>query len=183
MTDREPSKLANLARKPEWRLFDEKCRVHFGRYVLQTLMATATMLIVLLLLDMVEQTVLIASLGASTFIVFSMPHTHRSEPRYLIGGYLVGAVAGCSLSLIADWLNIYASFDPRVVDVCFAALALGISFFLMVITDTEHPPAAALALGFVLNEWDLFALFVVMSGICLISAIRQLMKPRLMDLL
>ncbi len=89
-----------LAKKPAWRLFDDKLREHRGQYLKQTLMATVSMLVVLLLLDLVEQTVLIASLGASTFIVFSMPHTKRAKPRYTIGGYVVGALAGCSASLL-----------------------------------------------------------------------------------
>jgi CBS-domain-containing membrane protein len=169
--------------KPKWRLFDEKFPEYRWQYVKQTLMATLSMLGVLLLLDLVEQTVLIASLGASTFIVFSMPHTKRSEPRYLLGGYAVGALAGCSLSLVATALIDMELSDARLIEVCFAALALGCAFLVMVVTDTEHPPAAALALGFVLNEWDLYALIVVLSGIALITAIKELIKPRLLDLI
>jgi len=51
------------------------------------------------------------------------------------------------------------------------------------VTDTEHPPAAALALGFVLNEWDMFALLVVLSGIVLITGIKEAIKPKLLDLI
>jgi len=169
--------------KPAWRLFDEKFADHRGQYIKQTLMATLSMMGVLLLLDLVEQTVLIASLGASTFIVFSMPHTKRSNPRYLLGGYLVGAVCGCSLSVLAATLIDMSIADARMIEVCFAALALGCAFLIMVLTDTEHPPAAALALGFVLDDWDLYALIVVLSGIGLITAIKELIKPRLLDLI
>jgi len=169
--------------RPAWRLFDENFRTHRAQYLGQTLMATLSMMIVLLLLDLVEQTVLIASLGASTFIVFSMPRTKRSAPRYLIGGYVVGIIAGCSLSLVAARLIEFSFADARVVEVCCAALALGVAFFVMVVTDTEHPPAAALALGFVLNEWDIFALLVVLFGIVLITGIKEAIKPRLLDLI
>jgi len=174
---------APVKRQSGWRLFDAQFRDHRAAYVKQTAMATVSMLAVLLLLDLVDQTVLIASLGASTFIVFSMPHMKRSRPRYLVGGYVVGALAGCSLSLLAEFLDTYAFTDPRLVHVSFAALAVGIAFFVMVVTDTEHPPAAALALGFVLNEWNLFALLVVMCGIVLITAIKELIKSRLRDLI
>ncbi len=112
-----------------------------------------------------------------------MPHTKRSAPRYLIGGYAVGTVAGCSLSLLAGWLIDFSFAEPRVVEVCCSALALGAAFLIMVATNTEHPPAAALALGFVLNEWDLFALIVVLAGIVLITALKELIKPRLLDLI
>ncbi len=182
MNEPEPTR-PRFKSRPAWRLFDDDFREHRLQYLKQTLMATASMLGVLLLLDLVEQTVLIASLGASTFIVFSMPHTKRSRPRYLLGGYLVGALSGCSLSAVAALLIDMSIADARVIEVCFAALALGCAFLIMVVTDTEHPPAAALALGFVLNEWDLYALIVVLSGIGLITAIKELMKPRLLDLI
>lgn len=175
--------LESSKRESGWRLFDAQFRDHRAQYFKQTAMATLSMLVVLLLLDLVDQTVLIASLGASTFIVFSMPHTKRSRPRYLVGGYVVGAIAGCSLSLLAEYLDTWGFADPRLVHVVFAALALGIAFLVMVVTDTEHPPAAALALGFVLNEWDLFSLLVVMCGIVLITAIKELIKSRLRDLI
>ncbi len=183
MADSERPRRRDHIKKPAWRIFDAKLREHRGQYLKQTVMATASILAVLLLLDLVEQTVLIASLGASTFIVFSMPHTKRSAPRYLIGGYAVGTVAGCSLSLLAGWLIDFSFAEPRVVEVCCSALALGAAFLIMVATNTEHPPAAALALGFVLNDWDLFALIVVLAGIVLITALKELIKPRLLDLI
>lgn len=183
MPDSQRPRRQPFGKKPAWRLFDDKFRRHRGEYLRQTAMATGSMLTVLLLLDLVEQTVLIASLGASTFIVFSMPHTRRAEPRYLIGGYAVGTVAGCSLSLLAGWLIDFSFADPRVVEVCCSAVALGAAFLIMVATNTEHPPAAALALGFVLNDWDLFALVVVLVGIVLITTIKELNKTRLLDLI
>lgn len=183
MPEIQPKKRSRLQTRPAWRLFDEKLKGHRVQYVRQTLMATAAMMVVLLLLDLVKQTVLIASLGATTFIVFSMPHTKRSKPRYLLGGYAVGTLAGCSLSLIASRLIDLSFADPRIIQICCAALALGLAFLIMVVTDTEHPPAAALALGYVLNEWDLFALIVVLAGIALITSIKELIKPKLLDLI
>ena len=55
--------------------------------------------------------------------------------------------------------------------------------FTMVVTRTEHPPAAALALGLVLNEWSLLTLIVVLSGIIGLSIIKQLIMPALLDLI
>jgi CBS-domain-containing membrane protein len=183
VTDGDPGNGDDLGTDPAWSLFDRKFPAHRAQYLKQTLMATVTIMVVLLLLDLVEQTVLIASLGASTFIVFSMPHTQRSRPRYLIGGYIAGAIAGCSLSLVADELIQLGFADPRVVEVCCAALALGLGFLIMVVTATEHPPAAALALGLVLNEWDLLTLAVVMAGIVALSLIKRLVLPMLLDLI
>jgi CBS-domain-containing membrane protein len=170
-------------RKPPLRLFDAKFRDHWPHYIGQALMAMVSMLVIMLLLDLVEQTVLIASLAASSFIAFSMPHVRHSRPRYLIGGYIVGAAVGCALALLEDLLVKIGVADPRTIEIACAAVALGLAFFLMVVSDTEHPPAAALALGFVLNQWDLFTLVVVMSGIVMMSVIKESSKSKLIDLL
>jgi CBS-domain-containing membrane protein len=137
----------------------------------------------LLVLDAVTQTVLIAALGASVFIAFAVPRSLHSSPRCLIGGYLAGILAG---SLMAT-LNIALEFSDIVTAhasmVLFGALATGLAMFLMVVTKTEHPPAAALALGLVLNEWTLLTLVVVIVGVVALSICKQLVLPILMDLL
>ena len=167
---------------PPWRLFDVKCRRHWPRYLAQSLMAITTMMLILLFLDAVKQTVLIASLGASTFIAFAAPHMNSARPRYLLGGYLVGTLAGCGLGLAAVWLAVHVSVDAHTVQIICGAVATGLAFLLMVITDTEHPPAAALALGYVLNEWDGLTLVVVFAGIAAIVAVKELTKRFMMDL-
>ena len=64
------------------------------------------------------------------------------------------------------------------------ALAVGLAIFVMVITDTEHPPAAGLALGLVLNEaCDARVLAVVLIGILALSLAKEVLKPLLIDLL
>jgi len=55
--------------------------------------------------------------------------------------------------------------------------------FVMVITKTGHPPAAALALGLVLNERDMLTFVVVIVGLIALSIFRRLVLPILMDLL
>ena len=166
-----------------WRLLDAKFRRYWFRYVVQCLIATVVMLSALLILDEVQQTALIASLGASSFIAFAMPHIHSSQPRYLLGSYAIGTIVGCSMSLLAGWLSLYDISQPHTLDIVCAALAVGFAIFIMVITDTEHPPAAALALGYVLNDWNLLTMAVVFGGIMLIVIVKQLAKPLLIDLL
>ncbi len=158
-------------------------RKNIRRYALQCSLAAAVVLILLMVLDAVTQTVLIAALGASVFIAFAVPRSLHSSPRCLIGGYLAGILAG---SLMAT-LNIALEFSDVVTAhasmVVFGALATGLAMFLMVVTKTEHPPAAALALGLVLNEWTLLTLVVVIVGVIALSICKQLILPILMDLL
>lgn len=164
-------------------LDDRLRRDNIKRYALQCSLAAVVVLVLLLVLDAVTQTVLIAALGASTFIAFAVPRSLHSSPRCLIGGYLVGILAG---SLMAT-LNLVFTFPELVFAhasmVVFGALATGLAMFAMVVTKTEHPPAAALALGLVLNEWDLLTLVVVIAGVIVLSIFKQLVLPILMDLL
>ncbi len=152
------------------------------RYALQCSLAAAFVLILLLVLDAVTQTVLIAALGASTFIAFAVPRSLHSSPRCLIGGYLAGILAGslmAMLNIAFDFSDVVTAHASMVV---FGALATGLAMFIMVVTKTEHPPAAALALGLVLNEWSLLTLVVVIVGVVALSICKQLVLPILMDL-
>ena len=67
--------------------------------------------------------------------------------------------------------------------IIFGAIAISLAMFTMVVTRTGHPPATALALGLVLNEWSLLTLVVVLSGIVGLSIIKQLVLPALLDLI
>jgi CBS-domain-containing membrane protein len=152
------------------------------RYLIQCGMATVVVMNLMLVMDTVTQTVLIAALGASTFIAFAVPRSEVSAPRHLIGGYLVGLLAGTALSLLHGSIDWQVVMNPHAGQIICGALATGIAMFLMVITRTEHPPAAALALGIVINEWDLLTLGVVMAGAIGLSVVKQLIQPMLMDL-
>ncbi len=152
------------------------------RYAIQCSLATVVVLILLIALDTVTQTVLIAALGATTFIAFAVPRSVVSSPRCLIGGYLVGMFAGALMSSLNASIGISDAVMAEVSMIVFGALATGIAMFLMVVTKTEHPPAAALALGLVLNEWTTLTLVVVIVGVVVLSICKRLVLPHLMDL-
>lgn len=157
-------------------------RAHFRRYALQCGLAGMVVLVLLLVLDAVTQTVLIASLGASAFIAFAVPRSLHSGPRHLIGGYLVGILAGAAMATLNHWITAPGGLDHAVM-IIFGALAISLAMFMMVVTRTEHPPAAALALGLVLNEWNLVTLAVVLTGVVVLSVVKRLVLPVLMDLI
>ncbi|MBL7140266.1 MAG: HPP family protein [Planctomycetes bacterium] len=166
------------------RIFDRKFHKHVGRYLFQCALATGAVLVILLVLDVITQAVIIASLGASSFIAFTMPHANVSRPRYMIGGYVWGMVAGIAMNALGDAVG-----DPALGgwtlrgDVIFGAASVGLAIFLMVITDTEHPPAAGLALGVVLAQWNTLALVVPIVGIVALSLARLALKPILINLI
>lgn len=164
-------------------LDDRLRRENLNRYFLQCGLASIVVLILLLVLDAVTQTVLIAALGASTFIAFAVPRSLQSDPRHMIGGYLVGIAAGCLMGVVHTGINFSDVAIAHAFLIIFGALAIGFAMLVMVLTKTEHPPAAALALGLVLNEWDFLTLVVVLAGVIGLSICKRLILPMLMDLL
>lgn len=166
------------------KLFYERFRDHKTQYILQCGMATLSVLGVLIVLGSVTDTVIVASLGASSFIVFTMPRAHVSSARILIGGYLIGTIVGCSCRVLAEHeLITNISIIQENLREIFGAISVGIAILLMVITRTAHPPAAGLALGFVLNGWNYTTVAVVLIGVVLISIIRILSRAILINLL
>jgi CBS-domain-containing membrane protein len=163
---------------------DARFKARKARYLFQCALATLAVLVVLLTLDRVQQTTVIASLGASSFIAFTMPRARLSKPRYLVGGYLVGTAAGCIC-----WYIGTCGFWPLLrvpvagVQVITGALAVGLAILLMVVVNVEHPPAAGVALAFVLNEWDGSTILVVLVGIASLVILKTLLQPILVDLL
>lgn len=164
-------------------IFDTKFTRDKFWYLLQCLLATVSVLLVLVALDTISNTAITASLGASCFIAFTMPHAKVSRPRFLIGGYVVGIAAGTFCYFLSQ-LNcldaIVAMEQSRLV---FGALAVGLAIFVMVITNTEHPPAAGLALGLVLGKWTSLAIVIILLGIMALALLKHLIKPILKSLL
>lgn len=165
------------------RLIDQKLRIWAGRYVLQCGLAFLTMLLVLIFLDVLSHTAIIATLGATAFIVFAMPTSYPAAPRRLIGGYLVGMLVGglcCALSTASVLRPLFV--DQKVAGIVLGALAVGLAIFLMVASNTEHPPAAGLALGLVLNDWDYLTLLFVLGAVILMAVVRRLLQHWMIDL-
>jgi CBS-domain-containing membrane protein len=157
-------------------------RDNIKRYAMQCGLAGLVVFALLFVLDAVTQTVLIASLGASAFIAFAVPRSLHSGPRSLAGGYLVGMFVGALMGTLSNMIAASTGYDHAVMVIC-GAVAISLAMFTMVVTRTEHPPAAALALGLVLNEWSFLTLFVVLLGVVCLSAVKQLVLPALLDLI
>lgn len=166
------------------KLLDAKFRRIPGHYVVQCLLAAAATMVVVALLDSLHEMALIASLGASAFIAFTMPESHISDARYLVGGYVVGLVVGVAFGLTFRALALPAEGASRyAADIVLGGLAVGVAIFLMVLLNLEHPPAAGIALGLVMNhEWGLFTLAVILGAITALSALKWLLRRYLKNL-
>ncbi len=153
------------------------------RCVLQCALATLTILGIFFLLDVLLRSTLVSSLGASTFIAFAMPHSRSARSRSLVGGYMSGTLCGTLCSLAADCtLAASTGLTPRMRLIIFGALAIGLAILTMLATDTGHPPAAGLALGFVADPWTETTVLFVLSAISLLALTRYLLRHVLIDL-
>jgi CBS-domain-containing membrane protein len=54
---------------------------------------------------------IIASIGASSFLVFAAPEAYSSRPRSLIGGYCVGILTGVICAFAGNLMGITFAAD------------------------------------------------------------------------
>ncbi|PPD58134.1 HPP family protein [Dehalogenimonas etheniformans] len=151
-------------------------------YIVQSILALATFFVVLLFVEKVTQVVIVAALGASTFIVFSMPHTMTARPRRLIGGHTVGLISGTvSHLLFVDSLSVNINESTVLLALTFAC-AIALSMFLMAVTNTEHPPAAATSIGLLLAGLSWAPILFVLLFAGLLSIIHYVLRRYLINL-
>ncbi|WP_233248500.1 HPP family protein [Desulfonatronum sp. SC1] len=156
----------------------EAMKLYWKSYLFQCIAASATIFAILLLVSIHRKPIIIASLAASTFIVFTIPTYLTARPRNLICGHLVGLLCGI---FVAELIMPY--FSPSmIVSEFWYAFAVGLSIFIMVATDTEHPPAAGTALGVVTLGFSLKLLFTVLISISFLAGVHYFFRNRLRDL-
>ncbi|PNX51397.1 MAG: hypothetical protein BV456_03355 [Thermoplasmata archaeon M8B2D] len=165
-------------------LFDKKFKNNPLKYIFQCFLATLTVLAVLLFLDVLDETAIITALGASAFIIFVMPTQYSSDPRRLIGGYIVGLIVGFIFYLIStSEVGVNLIENQTTLLVIFGAISVGFSVFIMAVTNTEHAPAAGIALGLVINKWDYLTIIFIIIAIIWMAGVRLVLKKYLMDLI
>jgi CBS-domain-containing membrane protein len=120
---------------------------------------------------------LIAPFGASCVLVFAMPQSPLAQPRNVIGGHMISAIAGLSVFYLLGATPL--AF----------ALGVGLAIASMILTAMVHPPAGADPIVAILTgaSWQfLFApvligtILIVMIGIGFHRAITRkayLLKP------
>jgi CBS-domain-containing membrane protein len=148
-------------------------REHWRNYFIQSLMAALVMFGILFVLSL-KDVVVMASIGSTAFIVFTMPASITAKSRNVIGGHFVGALFGSLCALIPHSESLSA--------IAVYSFAVGLAIFSMVVLDVEHPPAAGTALGISMTgiSWSLgIALFI---SVCMLSSAHRLFRKNLRDL-
>ena len=111
------------------------------------------------ILDDKDLTLVVGSFGASAVLIYGVPNSPLSQPRNLIGGHLLSAIAGViSYKLFSS--NLFLA----------TAIAVSTSILIMQLTLTLHPPGGATSLiavigGEQIHELEFFYILIpVFSG-------------------
>jgi CBS-domain-containing membrane protein len=164
-------------------VIDKKLKKNLARYIVQCGLATGTILLILIFLDILTDTAIIATLGATAFIVFTMPRAYASGPRPLFGSYLIGICVSRVFSFVSTAIfKIPIIITQITAYIIFGSLAVGVAIFLMTITNTEHAPAAGMALGLVINKWDFLTILFIVAAVLFMAGLRTFLSPLMIDL-
>ncbi|MFP4027832.1 MAG: HPP family protein [Candidatus Brocadiia bacterium] len=154
----------------------EEFRQYWKNYILQSGLATLVFFVLLFVLDAAD-VLIVASLGSTAFIVFAMPKSLTAQTRNVVGGQMVGLASGalCTLTTAAVGESLILQYSLY-------SFSVGLSIFLMVVTDTEHPPASSTALGVAMQGVKVKTSIVVVVGAILPALVHHLLRDHLRDL-
>ena len=166
------------------RLLDENVGRRKGSYLLQTGLVAATLLALLAVEGAVIPGAVIVTIASTGFIVFVVPHSVAAQTRRVVGGHVVGVLAGAAFVGIAAIPGLDGAIDhSRIIWGLVACGAVGLGTFVMVATDTEHPPAAATCLALALGGWSWSSVALILIGAACFSIIRLVLRRRLINLI
>ena len=165
-------------------LIDPHLRGRAGSYAAQPVLATIAMMVILLLEDVVLRAAVVVAMASTVFTIFVVPNSVAATSRKVVGGHVMGVAAGSLVAAVIGLPSIAPMVeDSRLLFDSLAALTVGLSIALMVVTDAEHPPAAGAALGLVVHGWTLSSVGVILIEAVALSVIRMVLRPRLVNLL
>ncbi|OGO23378.1 MAG: hypothetical protein A2144_01035 [Chloroflexi bacterium RBG_16_50_9] len=149
-------------------------RALWKNYAYQSFMATLVIFLVFWLLS-AEEAVIVASIGSTAFIVFTMPTSLTAKSRRVIGGHITGLLCGIlGAFILSQWVI------PMIL---VYSVTVGLSIFLMVALDFEHPPASGTALGVAISGFSFKILIAILTSAAILSLAHHYMKKYLKDLI
>jgi CBS-domain-containing membrane protein len=155
-------------------------------YLFKCFVVLIAMLVVLITLQLISNNAILGAIGASSlassiFITFALPRSPAAEPRRMIGSYIVGIAIGIIFYYLGEYLlHVSHFFTLAIIYEITGALAVTLTMFFMVLFSLEHPPAAGMALGIVIDPWRDETLLVIVIAIILITGAKILLKPWLL---
>ena len=165
-------------------LLDPKFRLKFRQYFFQAALATIAMAVILLFVDSLSTAAVAAGLGSSVIGIFINPTGATARIRAVVGGHTMALLLGSVFSLIlfAGGIESFIADHSRF-HALMMALSVGMLILIMAITDTEHPPAAGIAIGMASREWTPEVFGAILGAAALLGATKLVLKRNLQDLL
>jgi len=164
--------------------FDEKFLSNPLRYIFQIGICIPVFILLLLLGDVVLRAPIVIAVAASAFTIFVMPKSTASTARRVIGGHVVAIIIGGLSILLLTFTGLNGLYQEATLfrDV-FISISVVISIFIMVITDTEHPPAAGTILGICLqNQWSWFSVLFIILSMFIMFLVKYILSSKLINL-
>ena len=152
---------------------DSKFFKHWRKYLIQSSYAVATVFLITITLS--NSPVIIASISATAFIVFTMLNTIAAEPKRIIGGHFLGFFIGSCFA-------VFPFMDVVFFKAMWFSLSVGITILFMVVLYLEHPPASGTALGMTLIAYSSTSVMTIFIRAIILAIVGHLSKPYLKDL-
>lgn len=170
------------------RLVDRRIRRRWKNYLFQCGISTLALMMILLVVNVLFQAAIVVAIASTAFIIFVMPHRAASNPRRVVGGHVVGVIVGLCSTLVLTMLGEDLESQSRIALSIIAAASVGVSIFIMVVTDTNHPPAAGTALGLTIGEGSFgdgifLTILFILAGTAILSTVHRILRPKLINLL
>ncbi len=122
-----------------------------------------------------EHAVIIASIGATAFIVFAMPNSISCQPKRIIGGHLLGFFVGACFAVF-PFMNFLLG-GAR-----WHALAMDITLCALVAMDFERRTAGVTALDMTVAGYSQDAAIAIITSVIMLAFISHYAKPFVRDL-
>ena len=165
-------------------LLDPKFRRHYRQYIFQALLATGSMAAILLFVDSLSTAAIAAGLGSSVVGIFINPSGVTARLRAVVGGHTMALLIGSAFSFIlfSGSAESFIASHSAYLDLAMA-LSVGLLMLVMAVTDTEHPPAAGIAIGMTGRAWTPEVFGAILGALALLVVIKLVLRRHLRDLL
>ena len=165
-------------------ILDQYIHSKWTHYIFQCGLATLSLILILVVGNSLLRGAIVVGIASSAFTVFVIPHSIAATPRRVFGGHLVAAAIAIVISLLLQLpvFEAYTQDTKYLLDIC-AAISVGVGILVMVVTNTEHPPAAGTALGLVIYGFDWSSVTFILASALLLCLVRWILFPRMINLL
>ena len=153
---------------------NRRLEINISKKIVNSIAAGLTIGITILILQFVHfdlaygsgsSAIIYSSVGASAFILMVMPKSRAASNSAVIVSYIIAGIVGYLSYQALPYFGVAVA----------SAIAVSLTGALMVFFRKEHPPAAGLALAFVLFRINLYGILLVIGIGFLIVAISHIL--------